>query len=1360
MVRSIAFASLVFCLFYGRVAAATTYYVAPDGDDSKSGSEPNAAWKTLGKANAAAGPGDVVELAAGTYHERIQPEKSGTAGAEIVYRGKAGEEVVVDGLADSLEVVSLWVDHIRLENLTIKSQAHLQILNHVEYWVHLEGDYLTLSNVRVIADGDVAHNYWELGAQSRGVVAAGKHVTIEDSLVRGVAMGIVVAGGSPRFFTLRRTTVKDTGSNNVDIGSPDDGSSELQGNLIEDCVLDGSIEEDNIQFEPNYQDHSLPYNRGTVIRRSRLGNAAENAIDFKGAAFVLVEGNVIHGAVGDNDGAKDGNDKQGGAGFELGAGDVTRHVIARGNVFYDCNTGAHMYQGYHYYNNAFLNNRRDFRGPNQTDGDFAGLMTWNMPNEDRAFLNNIVAAQPNQGVFYFQMDGGDRFALDYNLYWDFGQAPRFHHRMNGEMVTAVGLSDWQSALSTHGGYAYMHGKDGHSVEAEPGFVNVPQYPVGFEESWDFHLAPGSAAIDAGGALTQAEGNANAGSELVVADPYFFSAGFAATEGDRIRIGTGPAVVVSDVDYEAKKLSLAEPRTWSDGDPVFFDYSGSAPDIGPNELLAQSGAAGSGSGAGSGTGGAGPGSGGAWSSGGVSSGGAAGSAAPPSARSDDGGDASGCGCRIPRSSRGGFGWLATALAVFAFRRKKLVAAMAALLFPAPALAQPSGLSRVWAVNDSEKVRADDLSHWAASSPDNAVWDGTTVELFSARNEVVAFQLILEAGSDGAKSVNVSLPSLASGGNVLKNTSQDPFDFVGRRIELFTEHYIHVTERTTFGGSWGWVPPAPDSDFLGLVPDALIPFEAPPGPHAHGIGGAPFAIAPSLNQGVWVDIYVPKGQAAGDYAGTLSVEENGAVTRQIPVKLHVYDFTLPDDTHFHNMFFFGASLIERHGVENSSPAYFDLFRKYMNLAHRHRMDLSDGARKPDEFAEHLGGYYTGEYYDAAHGYDGPGAGVGNRTYSIGTYDQPEGGWNSGFYPATKEAWQAAADAWETWFSAHAPDVVRFKYMTDEPQPKDYDAVIERAGWIHSSSGPGKNLKTYCTVRIEPTLYGAIDFWSLTVQSGYDDGSGITAGYDLPKVKERQALGELAAIYNGTRPSYGQASALDAPAADNRVNPWIAWKYGVDQYFMWETGGFTYYPHNPWDDQYIGDGGGKAWGNGDYIYPGTDVKLLDDSRGLDGPIASLRMKNWRRGQQDYEYLWLAHEHGIDTQAIVDDVVPAAFNDYQGSFTSQGQQPVWAERGHVYEAARKKLALLLDGKAGAGGGTGGSGGSLGSGGGAGSGGVAGASGGSGGEGGNAASGASSDGGCSLVPVRASAWPLSTLGVVALFARRRRRARHSTLSV
>ncbi len=616
---------------------------------------------------------------------------------------------------------------------------------------------------------------------------------------------------------------------------------------------------------------------------------------------------------------------------------------------------------------------------------------------------------------------------------------------------------------------------------------------------------------------------------------------------------------------------------------------------------------------------------------------------------------------------------------------LLASLVSLLCVQPAFSQ-SGVTRVWAVGDGEKVKRDDLSHWAATSSDNAVWDGATVRLFGARNEIVAFQLILEARGSGASDVDVRLDSLAGPGYTIANRSanDDPFDFQGRHVELFLEHYINVTQRSMSGGIAAWYDarPLPDAEHLGWIPDALVPFQATPGT-ADWVGGAPFAIGAGRTQAVWADITIPRDAPPGTYRATIRVSEQGRQTFAIPLVLTVYSFTLPDSTGFHNTFYIENKLLTRHpGVSTGTDAYWKLFQKYMHLAHRHRIDLTDGRRTLAVFDDQLKDYYTGSRYTPAFGYDGPGRGVGNATYSIGTYDQPSNGHVSGFDPVTREGWQAASDAWESWFRTHAPEVVRFKYMTDEPDQdttKHYATVRERASWIRDNPGPGGDLGIFCTVKLDPRLEGSINFWSVTGQSGYDPGDGIRMGYQVQRANELRARGDRVGIYNGTRPSFGIFEWIDNVATDPRVNPWIAFKYDVDQFFLWETG-LVYNQsfqtkQNPWRTPYQTYSGGKVkWGHGTVFYTGNDALFPDESRGIDGPIASIRIKNWRRGQQDYEYLRLARSAGIDTREIVDRIVPAAFDDYQDDYTSPKAQAAFAERGHEFDNARRLLADRIE--------------------------------------------------------------------------------------
>ena len=579
----------------------------------------------------------------------------------------------------------------------------------------------------------------------------------------------------------------------------------------------------------------------------------------------------------------------------------------------------------------------------------------------------------------------------------------------------------------------------------------------------------------------------------------------------------------------------------------------------------------------------------------------------------------------------------------------------------------GVTGVWAVDESEKVRQDDLDHWAESSSENKVWDGRTIRIEGARNEVIGFQVILEANGSGAPNVDVRFDSLRNGNYVLKNrdSAAGPFDFIGKRIEMFAESYVEVKER----GDW-WLAsarPLPDELHTGWIPDALVPL-ATRGMFENGAGGRPFEIGPHKNQAIWVDVFVPQDAPSGEYTGEFHVLESGASRFSVPVRLRVYDFSLPDTTHLHTHFFWGyPTITERHGLEADQEPYWTLYNTYQQFFHRHRLDLTDGTRSFEEFRKRLAGYYTGTSYTLEAGYDGPGIAVGNQTYSIGTYDQPDAGWRSGFWPDTPEAWSRAADMWEGWFRDNAPAVVRFKYLEDEAPYHRWPEVRKKALWIRSGTGVGCNLNTLVTIRIGEELYGAVTYWLVTGHSGWND-SGGTTGYDLRAVPNRKAAGNRVGFYNGQRPSFGEPAAIDNFATDSRVNPWIAWKYGADMYSYWEIAYYASSNVNIWR---------KPSGGGMMVYTGEDRKYPRDSRGLKGPIGSIRMKNLRRGVQDYEYFWLATQFGIPTRDMVDAVVPAAFNDYNGTtFTSQRDQPLWSSRGCEYEHVRRTLGPQIEAK------------------------------------------------------------------------------------
>ena len=584
-----------------------------------------------------------------------------------------------------------------------------------------------------------------------------------------------------------------------------------------------------------------------------------------------------------------------------------------------------------------------------------------------------------------------------------------------------------------------------------------------------------------------------------------------------------------------------------------------------------------------------------------------------------------------------------------------------LLPAVGFAQ---IKRVWALDDGEKIKKEDITNPLATDKNNTVWKKNSINIFGGKNEIVAFQLMIQADALGAKDVNVVISDLKNGSSVIPGSAtgpSDPFDYRGRNVELFTEHYLNITKRSP--PAWFFLASAaPSAYYSGWVPDCLIPFSAPPGK-----GGAPFSIEGNNNQGVWVDILIPKSAVAGTYKGKTTVIISDKVFVTIPISLKVYDFTLPDSNHMKTMFGLG-SVARRHGIKGGG---IEMEGKYYQMAHRHRFDLVRRVANLTDMTNNYKKYLTGELYSAANGYAGPGENIGNTTFSIGYAGGVPAEYGGSVRKMTESSWRSGSDAWENWFIQNAPGVERHKYLfPDEPDFKgptgakgtgSMDTIRMQAKWTHDNPGPGKNIPSLVTNKIIPGLKGYVDYWSISSQE-------FTMNVTPEEIAAEKALGHKLGIYNGYRPGFG-AVVSDADAVEFRVMPWIVWKYNVDQYFYWETSfwGRINVFVNPFTFE------NRINGDGTFFYPGQDVIFPEENRNLAGPLSSIRMKNWRRGAQDYEYLWLAKQAGLDDKikTIVNNCVPT------GLWEAKSQQDIsWSSRGYKFDQYRKQLAELLSGK------------------------------------------------------------------------------------
>jgi len=574
----------------------------------------------------------------------------------------------------------------------------------------------------------------------------------------------------------------------------------------------------------------------------------------------------------------------------------------------------------------------------------------------------------------------------------------------------------------------------------------------------------------------------------------------------------------------------------------------------------------------------------------------------------------------------------------------------LLWPSSALCS---IRTIWAVNDGEKVERDDLNN--PNKRGNSAWDGQKVKIFGARNEIIAFQLIVEADQRGIERLTVALPQLVQKGSNASiryaSPTSDPTNHTGRPIQIFSVNYMNV--EVPSHAEWVYKPdsPAAPKDPTGWKPVQLVPENA-----RAGLGGFPLRVSAGLNQAVWIEVYTNRDLPAGLYSGAITVTADDRKLT-LPIELELFDFNLPDQNSMDAMVYY----------ESLQPKLYqgrDLDARYHRFAHRQRIELVHGYDINSVSAAM--GRFDGSDFTAANGYEGPGLGVGNRIIPRTFYGPGKS------FDERSSAWREA-DSWMSFLQQKLPNAITFLYLPDEPGRSEYGYIRQLADNLRSNPGPGKALPAFVTKHYVKELDGAIDIW--------DTGP---LGYDIARADEERERGRKYWIYNGGRPAAG-AIVIDAPATDPRATIWACFKHGVDNYFYWHgvhwqhnrqkpgerkqnvwANPITFdnrgQPNKPIDDQ------GYINGDGVLIYPGEDKLHPDQDRGITGPISTIQLANFRRGLQDHQYLTLARKLKLDAvvNEVLQSVVPRVFSD-------SGPAVGFSEAGNDYEHARYKLAQAI---------------------------------------------------------------------------------------
>jgi hypothetical protein len=200
----------------------------------------------------------------------------------------------------------------------------------------------------------------------------------------------------------------------------------------------------------------------------------------------------------------------------------------------------------------------------------------------------------------------------------------------------------------------------------------------------------------------------------------------------------------------------------------------------------------------------------------------------------------------------------------------------------------------------------------------------------------------------------------------------------------------------------------------------------------------------------------------------------------------------------------------------------------------------------------------------------------------------------------------------------------------------------------------------------------------------------------VNAAHAAGKEIILYNGQRPA-GGSFATEDDGVSLRELAWGQYKKKIDRWFVWQS---TYYNNYQGDrghtnvfveaatfggrPTFDANRGLTAWnysnGDGVLFYPGLDKKFPQESLGLQGPIASLRLKHWRRGIQDVDYLTMAAKvNPAATAALVQKMVPKVLWEHGVTDPSDPTwvlAPIsWSTNPDHWEAARLQLANIIEG-------------------------------------------------------------------------------------
>jgi hypothetical protein len=595
--------------------------------------------------------------------------------------------------------------------------------------------------------------------------------------------------------------------------------------------------------------------------------------------------------------------------------------------------------------------------------------------------------------------------------------------------------------------------------------------------------------------------------------------------------------------------------------------------------------------------------------------------------------------------------------------------------------------------------------------NWVWDGATktVALKGAANEVLSLQLIIEGS--GAKGINVTAADLVGAGGTIP----------AKQFSFYRAFYIKVKQdvdgkRAPYPLEEGWYPDP-------LVPLATPKLGAPFAIDGSNFGGEKPAAADIKNQTVWVDLWIPPKTPKGLYKGTIAVAgESGAKT--VAVELEVFGFEMPAKC---------STMLEFMSYGNFARMTKPMREACFSLAHAHRATITitkaiinyDSPLRSTDGKTLVWAGFDATYGPALNGSlykEGPRAGVPLDVFVLPFEPQldrqdakgPGRGtnwpipaptknrnWEVDFTPEYVAKFKALLTDASRHFAAKYPGTRLVIFQDSLDEPGFHKAPPDMA------MGQLRSLRGYVKIVRELNLKNVA--YKFDIGGGFDknkfdlDGNGKVEGskdvvsalagvdiwnihgmcIDLDVLKPELTRGANVWFYNGFEPRVGP-TVIATEGVGPRTWPWVVFNSKIHGSCQWSFLEGAKEGDKPWTT------GGSAKNPGDalFMYPGDEHGLPDTV------FPSLRLKAYRRGMQDCEYLHaVAAKDGKDGRAMAFAMRVASkpmsgkldMKDFQDDASHEratvkvegGDLRSWAHHPEAFEKVRFEMGEYLGGAA-----------------------------------------------------------------------------------